>query len=264
MRNIRVTIAYDGTEFLGWQKTKEGPSVEEALSFALEKVLQEPLSLQAASRTDAGVHADGQVVNFFLESTLLSLGRLQYSANALLPSSIRILAIEEAPIDFHPSLDAQGKEYQYFIANTRYEKPKNRFYSWHVAKPLDLPLMQEISQALLGTHDFSAFSTEYTANPKDPICTLTEINVTQERELVRISIKGDRFLFRMMRGLVGTLVYIGCGRLPESSLQEILESGQRAKAGVTAPAHGLHLTEVFYKKNIHGILPSQNQERALC
>lgn len=264
MKNIELTIAYDGTDFLGWQKTSAGPTVEGHLESVLEKILQEQIILQAASRTDAGVHAEGQVVNFFTENTRFALRDLQKSVNALLPSAIRVLDIQERPPVFHPTLDNIGKEYHYFVSNTPYEKPKNRLFSWHVPKSLDLDLIRENAQLLLGTHDFSAFSTEFSPE-KDPTCTLYSIKVEPREEgLICFKIIGNRFLFRMARCLIGTLVYIGNGRIPPKAIEKILESRQRANAGITAPAHGLHLIEVFYKKSQEGILPVNNQESLLC
>ena len=264
MRNIQLIVAYDGTDFLGWQKTSEGPTVEGHLEAVLEKLLQEQIILQAASRTDAGVHAEGQVVNFFTESTRFDLPSLQRSVNALLPSAIRVLEIKERPPIFHPTLDNIGKEYHYFISNTPYEKPKNRLFSWHVPKPLDLDLIRANAELLLGTHNFSAFSTEFPLE-KDPTCTLYSIEVEPQKEgIVCFKITGNRFLFRMARCLIGTLVYIGNGKIPPNALEEILESTKRAKAGVSAPAHGLHLIEVFYKKEKESILPPNNKESLLC
>jgi tRNA pseudouridine38-40 synthase len=264
MKNIKLILAYDGTDFLGWQKTPEGPTIEGTLEPVLEKLLQEQIILQAASRTDAGVHAEGQVVNFFTENSRFSLDTLQRSINALLPSAIRVLEIEELPPVFHPTLDNIGKEYHYYVSNTLYEKPKNRLFSWHVPKTLDLDLIRYNTAVLLGTHNFSAFSTEFPILDKDPTCTLYSIDIEEEGDLLCFKIVGNRFLFRMARCLIGTLVYIGLGRIEPYALGEILESGKRSNAGVTAPAHGLHLIEVFYKKEQEGILPINNQESLLC
>ena len=249
MRNVKLLVAYDGTAFLGWQKTSMGPSIEESLEKALEQLLQEKISLQAASRTDAGVHAEGQIVNFCTDKDLMPLTKLQKGLNALLPSSIIILNIEEVESHFHPTLDNTGKEYHYFLCNTPYQQPKHRFFSWHVPVPVDILKMQQGTKILLGTHDFSAFCNERSLMDRDPVCTLHSIDIEPlDKERICIKIRGDRFLFRMVRNLVGTLAYVGQEKISLTELENALKSLKRKNAGVTAPAHGLHLIEVFYKK----------------
>ncbi len=248
MKNIQLIIAYDGTAFLGWQKTLMGPTIEESLENVLSKILQEKIHLQAASRTDAYVHAEGQSVNFFTHKDPLSLPKLLQGINALLPPSIVALQIQEKPLNFHPTLDTQGKEYQYFICNTPYQQPKNRFFSWYVPSLLQINLMTEASEHLLGTHDFSAFCNQLSLHDKNPICTLSSIKIDFiEKDRIRFSIIGNRFLYKMMRNLIGTLIYVGREKITPSEVKEILLQKKRALAGVTAPAHGLHLTQVFYK-----------------
>ncbi len=267
MKNIKLLIAYDGTSFLGWQKTPLGPTIEESLEIVLEKIFQEKITLQAASRTDAGVHAEGQVVNFFTHKKKLDLAKYKKSINSLLPSSLVVLEIEEACQGFHPTLDNYGKTYQYFVCNTAHQLPKHRFFSWHVPSPINLTKMRIAAKKLLGEHDFSAFCNELSSSNKNPLCTLHSIDIEEENGQLIFTVTGDRFLFRMMRNLVGTLVYIGLGKIPPENLAQILESKKRANAGVTAPAHGLHLIEVFYKKNEKAILPISNileSESILC
>ena len=249
MKNIKLTLAYDGTAFLGWQKTPLGKSIEESLEEAIEQLLQEKPYLQAASRTDAGVHAEGQTVNFCTSKNFSSLRKLQHGLNALLPASIIILKVEEEELGFHPTLDNTGKEYHYFLCNTPYQQPKYRFFSWHVPVSLDISKMQQGIDLLLGTHDFAAFCNGFSLIDRDPICTLHSITI-EPLELGRFCIKvqGNRFLFRMVRNLVGTLVHIGQNKISLIDLEKALKSLQRKNIGVTAPAHGLHLIEVFYKK----------------
>lgn len=256
MKNIQLLIAYDGTGFLGWQHTIMGPSIEQSLQSVLEQILQEKITLQAASRTDAGVHAEGQVVNFFTTKSPPSLSKLHKSLNALLPPSIVVLQIEEKNLSFHPTLDNRGKEYHYYICNTPYQKPKHRFTSWHVPLSLDIPLIEESLPIFLGTHDFTPFcNTDGLEKNKNPICTLDSISYTQlpEGRLV-FSIKGDRFLFRMVRILMGTLIYIGLHKITLPEVKNIFIQKKRSLAGVTAPAHGLHLIQVFYKNQTPDIL----------
>ncbi len=267
MKNIKLLIAYDGTSFLGWQKTPLGPTIEESLEIVLEKIFQEKIILQAASRTDAGVHAEGQVVNFFTKKSNLDLAKCKKSINALLAPSIVVLKLEEACQDFHPTLDNHGKKYQYFVCNTAHQLPKHRFFSWHVPSPINLTKMRIAAKELLGEHDFSAFCNELSSSNKNPQCTLHSIHIEEKQGQLIFTVIGDRFLFRMMRNLVGTLVYIGLGKISPQDLTQILESKKRANAGVTAPAHGLYLIEVFYKKSEKAILPISNileRESVLC
>jgi tRNA pseudouridine38-40 synthase len=250
MLNIKLILSYDGTGLLGWQKTPLGPTVEEHLERALAKVLQEEVSLQAASRTDAGVHAEGQVVNFLTKKTELDLEKLWKGLNSLLPKQIVILSAEKMQEGFHPTLDNKGKEYHYFLCNTSIQRPKDRFYSWHFPYPLDVPEMKSAIPHFLGSHDFSTFCNElplFKKSKKDPVCMLHCIEIeTLEIGRFCFKVKGDRFLFRMVRNLIGTLAYVGCGKLGADQIPDLLKSRKRALAGVTAPSHGLHLVKVFY------------------
>lgn len=233
MISYEAIIAYDGTPYFGWQKT-QGPSIQEELEKALYQLTGETVLPEAASRTDRGVHAKAQVVQFALSE---EQPKLLSGLNALLPKTIRVLSVRKR--DFHPTLDAVGKEYHYQICQGLSQEPHLRLYSWHVHHPLDRALMERASQDLLGTHDFSAFANEKEENP---FCTLE--CVTFDGTFFRI--RGNRFLYKMVRNLVGTLIYIGCGKLPADAIPSILASKKRRSAGVTAPAHGLCLHQVFY------------------
>lgn len=242
-----MTLAYDGRCYLGWQVTKMGPSIEETLRLTLEKILQHPIILQAASRTDAGVHAEGQVVNFYSSKPCLD-HRLHLSLNSLLPKDISILSIEKAPIAFHPTLDVIGKEYHYYFSLGQSQLPHHRYYAWHIPYSLNLIEMQQAYSHLIGTHDFRAFcnsknSTSYTHFQRhiDSIF----LDVLADGRL-RIAIRGHHFLYKMVRNIVGTLIYVGRGKFTSDDLRTILHSHQRSLAGVTAPAHGLFLYRVFY------------------
>ena len=258
MKNIKLLLAYEGTHLLGWQKTPLGPTVEEHLETILSQILQEPISLQAASRTDAGVYAEGQVVNFLTQKEVLDLEKLQKSLNALLPSQIRVCHIEEMPLSFHPTLDNLGKEYHYFLCNTSVQQPKHRLFSWQFPYPLDVDAMNLASLHFLGTHDFSTFCNERSLSQKDPICTLSSLKIVPlDDSRLCFQIQGNRFLFRMVRNLVGTLAYIGCGKIPLSAVPALLKSLRRETAGMTAPSHGLHLIRVFYQKTAQNTKLSQ-------
>lgn len=243
--NIKVIVAYDGTRYLGWQKTNAGPSIEGNLEKVLSQVLQQNISLQAASRTDAGVHARGQVVNFLLPKEH-SLYRLQHSLNGLLPHDISILTMEEERENFHPTLHCIGKEYHYDICNTPSQLPFDRHYSWHIPFDLSISDMQSAAKDLVGRHDFSSFCNQRKLLDKDTTREIFKIDILPlSHGRWRISVHGDHFLYKMVRNIVGTLIYVGCGKLPPS-LIDILQSKDRTQAGVTAPAHGLTLHRVFY------------------
>ena len=243
-KNIKLLIAYDGTRFFGWQKTNTGPSIEEELEKALERLLQEKVSLQAASRTDRGVHAEGQVVNFFTEK---DVGFLQRGLNAVLPQEIRVKLVEERDPSFHPTLHSTGKEYLYNLCSGNVQLPFHRTTSWHYPASLALAEMQKAAAQLIGTHDFSAFCNDNKLSTRTGICTLQAIKITPlEQQRFQFQIIGDNFLYKMVRNIVGTLVYVGAGKISNDAIAEILASRNRTAAGVTAPAHGLTLQRVLY------------------
>lgn len=231
----KLILSYDGTRYFGWQKTRMGPSIQQTLAEVLLRLTQEEIVPEAASRTDRGVHATGQTIHFTSTKSVTLRG-----LNALLPPDIRAIELKEVSPDFHATLHALGKEYRYQIDVGSVEDPFQRLYSWHVHTPLNLDKMKAAAKDLVGTHDFSAFANEPEENP---ICTLHSIEF--EGSLL-LRLKGDRFLYRMARNLVGTLIYIGSGKIASDAIPAILASKDRKKAGVTAPAHGLTLHEVFY------------------
>ncbi len=243
MKNLKLTIAYEGTSYLGWQKTEMGPSIEGELQKVLEQILQHPVKLQAASRTDAGVHAEAQVVNFFTSKEVV-LDRLKKSINGLLPADIRIVGIEMMPDGFHPTLQAKGKEYHYSICYGPTQLPFHRNFSWHFVKPLDIEKMKEAASFLIGKHDFSALTNE---KQEDNVREVFHIKIEEiEPTRLRIRVAGNHFLYKMVRNIVGTVVYAGCDRLLLNDIRSLLESGNRSFAGMTAPAHGLTLKSVYY------------------
>lgn len=247
MRNIRCIISYEGTRYLGWQKTRMGPSIEEELEKAFSILLRHPVELQAASRTDAGVHAKGQVVNFFTSHESLNAYRWLVGVNALLPLDIRVLHLEEAPQQFHPTLDTIGKIYSYEICTGPVQSPFLHLHSWHFPHSLDMAAMCHASNALLGTHDFSSFCNERSSLEINPLCTIKEIVLSPPcTKRLRILVHGNRFLYKMMRNLVGSIAYVGCGKLAPDAISKILFARDRRLAGMTAPAHGLYLKHVLY------------------
>ncbi len=248
MHNIKLIIAYDGRNYLGWQKTSMGPSIEGALQHVLEQILQHPVSLQAASRTDAGVHAAGQAINFFTDRLPLDLNKLKISLNSLLNNDIVVLQIEKQDSNFHPTLDCISKEYCYYICYGPTQMPHHRFYSWHYHYFLNIREMQDAAVYFIGTHDFSAF-----CNIRKNLSYRHYQRTIEELEMLRIEenrlcirIKGPNFLYKMVRNIAGTLAYVGNGKIKSEEIPNILQSKSRMAAGMTAPAHGLFLNRIFY------------------
>lgn len=246
--NWKLFLSYDGNQYLGWQKTKVGPSIEETLQATLEQILQHPIILQAASRTDAGVHAIHQVVNFHTSNETIQSGLLIHALNSLLPKDIRVIGAELANPSFHPTLDCTAKEYHYWICHGQAQMPQHRLYSWHYPQDLDKQAMEAAAQFVIGKHDFSAFcnvrkNAAYQHYERH-IHSIKLISLEQNR--LRVEVTGNHFLYKMVRNLVGTLAYVGSGRIAVNDMPEILESKDRKRAGVTAPAHGLFLYKVLY------------------
>lgn len=247
-RNIKLLLTYDGRRYFGWQKTKTGPSIEEILQTTLETILREPIELQAASRTDAGVHARGQVVNFFTINQNVTETRLKRSLNGLLPPDIRILRINEMPSDFHPTLDCIKKEYRYSVCFSPVQLPQNRFYEWHYPYNLDIEVMNRAAEMIVGKRDFTAFcNAKKNGAVTDFIREVNSVSVEETTpHHLGIAIQGPRFLYKMVRNIVGTLVYVGRGKRSLEDIPLIFRENDRALAGMTAPAHGLTLHEIFY------------------
>lgn len=246
--NIKLTIAYDGGRYFGWQKTKMGPSIEEELEKVLTVILQHPIILQASSRTDAGVHASGQIVNFFTQKEQIKLDRLFISLNQLLPKDIVILNIEEAPLSFHPTLDCKAKEYHYSICASRVQLPQYRHYSWHIHNPLNFNAMDEAAQLLVGEHNFKSLcNIKKNSNYQDYFRKIHSIKIENlpDQRLV-IKILGNNFLYKMVRNFAGILVYTGEGKFPPEEIKNILLIEDRRQPFMTAPAHGLSLVKIFF------------------
>ncbi len=248
-----MKIAYKGTNFLGWQKTKEGSSIEETLETILKTITQEQsVSLQAASRTDKGVHAVGQIVDFKTEKPIRNLERLKISLNQLLPSDISCIDIASARrLDFHPTLSAIQKRYQYSVTLGSSPCPFNQDMSWHVHMPLHRELMIDLAKDFYGTHDFYGFCNQRAdLRYESTIRTLSEVSMKEETiynwDILTFTLVGDKFLYKMARNIVGTLIWVGANKIPYSQALEALRLHKRILAGVTAPAHGLTLVEVIY------------------
>lgn len=247
--NIRLDLSYEGTHYHGWQSSNEVETIEGKLTKALQILLKEAPRLQAASRTDAGVHAHGQVVNFFVESpSPIDLGKLRHSLNSLLPRDISVKGLSLAPPAFHPTLDCSAKEYRYHLFTGKVMMPHRRFFTWHRPHIFNAQIVQETAQLLTGEHDFAAFvNSPKQCSYTNTVRTVDKIEVVQRSaDEFYFVVTGKNFLYKMVRNIVGTLVYISEGRLSASELSLILKSKQRVAAGMTAPACGLTLYKVNY------------------
>ena len=245
--HLKLLLAYDGSSFLGWQETREGPSIQGTLRMCVEQITQAPAKIEGASRTDAGVHAWGQVVSLQC-CDRFSTERLVHSLQCLLPESIAIRDWEIVSDAFHPSLQAKEKTYRYLISRIRQPLVRHQVWTLDRSLPdLDLNAMQEAAHALLGHHNFSAFATDHLGYPiRDPYCCLKEMLIsTPDAALIEIQLRGNRFLYKMCRTLVGSCVEVGLGRRSITSLVQALQSGRRADVGLCAPAQGLCLMEVL-------------------
>jgi len=245
----KLTIAYDGTNYGGWQVQPNSIGIQTLIQKALETVLREKIDLTGAGRTDSGVHALAQTAHIKTEQRI-DLSKLIYSVNALLPSDIRVLKIEERDDAFHARYSAIGKVYRYRI-DTIYD-PFNRLYSWHVGYKLDLKLMQDALNKMLGTHDFKGFANESHAGAAahDSVRTLKRAELIQEGSELSLWFEADGFLYKMVRNLVGTAVDVSRGQLPLDAIDKVFETLDRSKGGQAAPAHGLTLMRVDYPANL--------------
>jgi len=244
MKTIRLTIEYDGTDFVGWQIQPNGRSVQETLEGALGRVLGSAVRIHSAGRTDAGVHARGMTAHFETERDL-PLVAYREGVNRFLPSDVAVREAAEAPADFHARFDAQGKWYRYAIYCAPVRSPLQGRSAWHLRSFLDLAAMRRAAQAFVGRHDFAAFRSAG-CDARTTVREVFSVELVQQGELLFVDVRGGGFLRNMVRVMVGTLVEIGMGRRPESDVSQLLLAGCRQKAGRTAPAQGLCLMEVWY------------------
>lgn len=245
-KNICLLVAYDGTDFHGFQRQTNAESIQRCIEQGLSVIFHQPITIYGAARTDAGVHARGQVVNFYGEGTIPT-ERIPYAMKAYLPPEIAILQAKEMPEHFSVRHDNLGKHYRYTIVNSRIHDPFLLRYAWFIRKPLDLAAMEEGAKILLGTHDFSAFEGQNTT-PMNPVKTMYNISLEKKDKVLHIDVVGDGFLYHMVRNIAGGLVDLGLHRLTAAQFQTILEGKDRTKLGATAPAQGLCLETVFYDK----------------
>jgi tRNA pseudouridine38-40 synthase len=244
---LKLKVAYEGTRYFGWQKNPLFPTIEGELAKAFFHIFHQDVPLEASSRTDRGVHAEGQVVsaNIFPETPTQKLLR---SLNALLPCDIVVLSLEDAPPDFHPTLQASSKTYRYEICYGPTQLPRHRLFSWHFPYMLSLEAMGKAAGYFLGTHDFASFCNQKENEEyENHLRTVDKLEITPCGEhRLQIEISGSKFLYKMVRNIMGTLAYAGIGKIDPEAVPSILAMKKREAAGVTAPAHGLTLQSVDF------------------
>ncbi len=245
MRNIKLTIEYDGTGYHGWQIQPEVRTIQGTLEEKIGVIAGEQISLVASGRTDAGVHALGQVANFKTESRI-PLEALKRGLNSLLPDDIAIKRVEVVSHDFHARFSARSKLYEYRIFNSTVSSPMERNFSWYVPERLNLRKMREAARLLLGTHDFSSFRASQSDN-LNPVRTLMALEIERKRnKIIEFRMRADAFLKHMVRNIVGTLADVGKGKLHPECVEAILDARDRTHAGMAAPPNGLFLVDVEY------------------
>lgn len=247
---IKLIIAYDGTAYQGWQVQKIGTGVQEKVEAALARLFPSGPRLHSSSRTDTGVHALGMVAHFEVPDAKSAMpGRkLLLALNAHLPEDVRVLSAVRAPEEFHARFDARGKQYRYFVWNHAAMNPLLRTTAWHVTRPLDLKAMRAAAPLFVGRHDFQSFAANPGYAKETTVRTLTRCEIRKSGPQLTFLIEGDGFLYKMCRGIAGTLVQVGLGKFPAEEIKTMLAKRDRRVAGMTAPAHGLVLWRVFYDK----------------
>jgi len=245
-RRVRLTVAYDGTAYAGWQVQPNGPTIQEVMEGVFSRILQEPVRLRAAGRTDAGVHAREQVVDF-ADAGVRDLETVIHGGNALLPAAIRILSASVVPETFDARRHATEKEYRYFLYLSPVDSPFLSRYAWHIEAPLDLEAMRAGLSHLVGEHDFSSFRGQG-CNAISPVRTVFRAAVAKHDVpgLISVDVAGAGFLRHMVRNIVGTVVNAGKGKHSADHVGEILRARDRSAAGINAPPHGLFLWCVSY------------------
>lgn len=244
MRTLRLTIAYEGTDFHGWQYQPSLPTVQGLVMSAAGRVLGAPVKVTGASRTDAGVHALRQVASLSISSAVAPAA-LHRALNALLPPSVRVLDVREAPAGFDARRWARGKRYAYLMDRGQQADPFRRRHAWHTPFPLDVDAMAAGLALVRGKHDFSAFCAA-AGRDRTPTCTITSARVVARHERLAICLSADSFLHHMVRNIVGSLVEVGRGARPPGWIGEVVDGLDRRRAGPTAPAQGLVLVRVLY------------------
>jgi tRNA pseudouridine38-40 synthase len=247
---FKLTIAYDGAQYAGWQVQKVGLGVQQRVEEALQKIFPGVRRIHSSSRTDTGVHALGMVAHVEIPRAefKMTAAKLALAINAHLPADIRVMSAVRCPATFHARFDATGKQYRYFVWNHPAMNPLQRHQAWHVPRPLDWPAMRQAARCFVGRHDFKSFAANREYEMETTVRTLTRCDLRRSGSLLTFTIEGEGFLYKMCRGIVGTLVQVGQGKIDGGDLKKILAHRDRRVAGMTAPAHGLVLWQVFYRR----------------
>ena len=245
MKRVKLVVAYDGTNYRGWQVQNNGETIESMLNRAISSLTGEEIHVMGSSRTDSGVHAMGNVAVFDTEARMAA-DKFSYALNQRLPEDIRIQNSCEVPLDFHPRYQKTVKTYEYHILNREFPLPAYRLNAYFTYRPLDIARMQEAARYLEGEHDFQSFCAAG-AQVKTTVRTIYELTVEKEGDLIVIRITGNGFLYNVVRIIAGTLMKVGMGEWEPERMTEILEGRDRKLAGPTAPAKGLTLMEIHFK-----------------
>lgn len=243
-RNIKLIIEYDGTGYHGWQSQNNASAVQDIVNDAVSKVVCHPVNLTGASRTDAGVHAVGQVVNFFTSSSI-PVEKIPFAVNAYLPDDIVVKGAVVVSDSFHSRFSTKGKRYRYIINNSKFPSALMRNREYFCPYNLDRDLMRIAAQVFVGEHDFKGFMA-VGGQAKDTVRTIFEADIKTEQDRIVFEVRGNGFLYNMVRIMAGTLIDIGRGKLSIEDLHRVMNDGDRSKAGMTVPPQGLYLVEVYY------------------
>lgn len=246
MKRVRLVVAYDGTDYCGWQVQPNGITIEGVLNKALTELLGEPVAVIGASRTDSGVHAMGNVAVFDTD-TKIPAEKISLALNQRLPNDIRIQKSDEVPSDWHPRYCDSTKTYEYKILNKKIPDPLQRFYTYFTYVPLDVEKMKEAAEYIVGEHDFACFCSAG-SQVETTVRTVYSLDVSKTGDVISVRISGSGFLYNMVRIIAGTLMQVGQGVYPPEYVKEIIESADRGKAGPTAPACGLTLVGIEYNE----------------
>ena len=244
--HLKLEIAYDGTNYGGWQRQSNRSSVQQKLEEAVQKICGRKIAIFGASRTDAGVHALRQCASISVPKKKMTPDDWLRAINAHLPRDIRVIRVSPAPPKFHARFNAMSKVYEYRIWNGRIFPPFEVNRAWHIPIPLDIAAMKRAARCLIGRHDFSSFASQSRDPRKTNIRTVKRIAIRKAGPLIAVEVEGDGFLYKMVRGIAGTLVHAGKGRITAADLKRILATRDRQLAGQNAPAHGLYLVKVKY------------------
>lgn len=246
MRNIKMTIEYDGKRYQGWQRLGDSDkTIQGKIENIIKQMTGEKIEIVGSGRTDAGTHARGQVANFKTESTMILADMIEFM-NAYLPQDIVINHMEEVPERFHARYHCEGKQYSYYIWNDIIPSAFQRQYSFHQGQALDIEKMKQACEKFEGTHDFLGFSA-LKKSKKSTVKTIDSLTMEQDGSMLHFTFKGDGFLHKMVRIIMGTILEIGQGSMQLSDIDEIFEKKVREQAGITVPSQGLFLDEVYYK-----------------